>query len=143
METEQMIQRLSHITIWVEDQDVAHDFYVNKLGMEVRTDAQMDNGFRWLTVGPASQPGFEIVLMKIAPGPNLDEASANTLRELVRKGVLGGGVFDTADCRATYKELKEKGVDLPNEPKEQFYGVETMLRDPFGNWFSLCEHKDH
>ena len=92
-----MIQRLSHVTVWVDDQDAAYDFYVNKLGLEVRTDATMENGFRWLTVGPQSQPGFEIVLMKIAPGPHLDEAAAATLRELLGKGAFGGGVFETAD----------------------------------------------
>ena len=46
-----MIQRLSHTTVYVLDQDAARDFYVNKLGFEVRMDASMDNGFRWLTVG--------------------------------------------------------------------------------------------
>ena len=51
-----MIQRLSHVSIYVLDQDAAYDFYVNKLGFEVRTDQKMDNGFRWLTVGPKGQP---------------------------------------------------------------------------------------
>jgi len=121
----------------------AYDFYVNKLGMEVRTDASMENGFRWLTVGPKSQPGFEIVLMKIAPGPHLDAPSAEALRELVRKGALGGGVFDTADCRATYEELKAKGVEFSSPPKEQFYGIEATFRDASGNWFSLTQPKPH
>jgi catechol 2,3-dioxygenase-like lactoylglutathione lyase family enzyme len=138
-----MIQRFSHATIWVDDQDAAYDFYVDKLGLEVRTDAAMENGFRWLTVGPKSQPGFEIVLMKIAPGPHLDEETAKTLRELVRKGALGGGVFDTADCRATYEELKAKGVEFSSPPAEQFYGIEASFRDAAGNWFSLTQPKPH
>jgi len=29
-------------------------------GMDVRTDARMENGFRWLTVGPKGQPDLEI-----------------------------------------------------------------------------------
>jgi catechol 2,3-dioxygenase-like lactoylglutathione lyase family enzyme len=41
-----MIQRLSHAAIYVLDQDSAYDFYVNKLGFEVRDDQKMDNGFR-------------------------------------------------------------------------------------------------
>ena len=45
-----MIQRLTHATIYVLDQDAARDFYINKLGFEVRMDQSMDNGFRWLTV---------------------------------------------------------------------------------------------
>jgi catechol 2,3-dioxygenase-like lactoylglutathione lyase family enzyme len=57
-----MIRKLSHATIYVLDQEKAFDFYVNKLGFEVRTDAPMDGGFRWLTVGPKDQPDIEIVL---------------------------------------------------------------------------------
>jgi hypothetical protein len=111
--------------------------------LEVRTDATMENGFRWLTVGPKSQPGFEIVLMKIAPGPRLDEAAAASLRELVRQGAQGGGVFDTADCRAAYEELKAKGVEFTAPPKDQFYGIEATFRDAAGNWFSLTQPKPH
>jgi hypothetical protein len=44
-------------------QDAAEDFYVNKLGFELKTDATMDNGFRWLTVAPKGQPDLEIVLI--------------------------------------------------------------------------------
>jgi len=138
-----MIQRLSHATIWVDDQDAAYDFYVGKLGFEVHTDATMENGFRWLTVRPKSQPDLEIVLMKIAPGPQLDEESASALRELVRQGALGAAAFDTADCRATYEELKAKGVEFVSPPKEQFYGVEATFKDPAGNWFSLNQPKPH
>jgi catechol 2,3-dioxygenase-like lactoylglutathione lyase family enzyme len=138
-----MIQRYSHATIWVDDQDAAYDFYVGKLGFEVRTDASMDGGFRWLTVGPKSQPGFEIVLMKIAPGPQLSQEAADSLLGLVRKGALGAGVFDTADCRATYEELKAKGVEFLSPPTEQFYGIEATFRDVAGNWLSLTQPKPH
>lgn len=136
-----MITKLSHATIWVFDQDEAHDFYVGKLGLEVRTDMKMENGFRWLTVGPKSQPDLEMVLMKIEPGPMIDEETTQLLGALVRKGALGAGVLDTDDCRATYAELVAKGVEFLKEPEEQFYGIETLMKDPFGNWFSLCERK--
>jgi catechol 2,3-dioxygenase-like lactoylglutathione lyase family enzyme len=59
-----MIQRLSHTTLYVLDQDSARDFYVNKLGFEVRMDGKMDNGFRWLTVSPKGQPDLQIILMQ-------------------------------------------------------------------------------
>src|SRR6266571_1730864 len=50
-----MIKKLSHVNVFVEDQDRAKAFYTEKLGFEVRSDATMD-GFRWLTVGPKEQP---------------------------------------------------------------------------------------
>jgi catechol 2,3-dioxygenase-like lactoylglutathione lyase family enzyme len=100
-----MIQRLSHVSIYVLDQDAAYDFYVNRLGFEVRTDQKMDNGFRWLTVGPQGQPGLEIVLMPTTPSPMMDQATSDALCTLIRKGVMGAGVFQTADCKRTYEEL--------------------------------------
>ena len=134
-----MIRRLSHTTVYVLDQDEALTFYRDKLGLEVRTDATMDNGFRWLTVGPKAQPDLEIVLMKVAEGPMCDAATAATLRELVKKGTFSVGVFDTSDCRATYAELKAKGVEFQGPPEERFYGIEAVGKDNSGNWFSMTQ----
>ena len=133
-----MIQKLSHATVYVIDQDRAKDFYVGKLGFEVRTDATM-GPFRWLTVGPKGQPEMEIVLMKIAAGPMLDEGSAAQLRGLVEKGAFICGVLETADVRKDYEELSGKGVRFRGPPEERPYGIETVLRDDSGNWFSLCQ----
>jgi catechol 2,3-dioxygenase-like lactoylglutathione lyase family enzyme len=125
----------------VLDQDAARDFYVNKLGFEVRMDASMDSGFRWLTVGPKGQPDLQIILMKV-DGPNMQPDVAATLRDLLVRGKLGGGVLQTSDCRKTYEELKAKGVEFLSPPKEQFYGVEALVKDNSGNWFSLTEPKN-
>ena len=136
-----MIQKLSHTSIYVLDQESAYDFYVGKLGLEVRTDARMENGFRWLTVGPKGQPDLEIVLMPVQAGPMMDETCAEQLRALIRQGTFGAGVLETADCRAAFEELKAKGVEFMREPTEQFYGIEALMKDDSGNWFSLTERK--
>ncbi|QYK52861.1 MAG: VOC family protein [Fimbriimonadaceae bacterium] len=135
-----MVTKLSHATIWVFDQDVAYDFYVNKLGFDVRTDHTMDNGFRWLTVGPKTQPDLEIVLMPVGPGPALSEEQAQILGDLVKAGCLGAGVFECDDCDSTYADLVAKGVEFKTEPTQQFYGKEAIMKDPFGNWFSMTSH---
>ncbi len=106
-----MITKLSHATIYVNNQDEAKKFYTEKLGFEVRTDMTIE-GFRWLTVGPTSQPDLEIVLMEPKAGFMFDEATVQTIRELIAKGAMGAGVFDTDDCHATYEELKKKGVEF-------------------------------
>ena len=137
-----MIQRLSHCTIYVLDQDAAYDFYVNKLGMEVRMDERMDNGFRWLTVGPKGQPGLQIVLMPTTPSPMMDKETTDALRALIQKGVLGAGVLQTADCHKTYEELKARGVEFMQPPAERFYGIEALMKDNSGNWFSLTQPKE-
>jgi predicted enzyme related to lactoylglutathione lyase len=137
-----MIQKVSHMVVYVLDQQRAYDFYVNKLGFDVRTDAKMGD-FRWLTVGPKGQPDLEITLMEPKPGPMLDEARCRTLRDLIEKGTFGFGVFDTADVRKTYAELKARGVQFVQEPKERPYGIEAILKDDSGNWFSLSQQSAH
>jgi len=136
-----MITKLSHVPIFVLDQDSAYDFYVNKLGFKVVTDAEFGEGNRWLTVSPPEQPDVEITLMATKPGMAFDEETAATLTDLVKRGKLGAGVFDTNDCRKTFEELKAKGVKFRSEPEEQFYGIEAVMEDDSGNWFSLTQRK--
>jgi catechol 2,3-dioxygenase-like lactoylglutathione lyase family enzyme len=131
-----MITQLSHTTIWVLDQDEARDFYTGTLGFELKVDETMD-GFRWLTVSP---PGTDHELILLEPGPPMmDAEAAEQVRALVAKGVLGPGAFRTDDCRATYAQLRERGVTFLSEPTERFYGVEATLRDNSGNWFSMTQ----
>ena len=133
-----MIQRLSHTSVYVLDQDKAKAFYTEKLGFEVRTDQTM-GGFRWLTVAPRGQKDLEFVLMPITPSPMLDAATAETLRSLVARGTFGAGVLETSDCRATYEQLAARGVKFLSPPAERPYGIEAVLQDDSGNWFSVCQ----
>ena len=55
----------------------------------------------------------------------------------------GMAAFHTADRRKTFEKLKAKGVEFVSEPKDQFYGVEAVFKDPFGNWFSLTQPKNY
>ena len=136
-----MITKLSHTSFFVLDQDKAYDFYVNKLGFKVHTDVTMDNGFRWLTVTPPEQPDLEIVLFP-ATKNGFDEETNKALKLLLEKGAMGAGAMHTPDCKATYEELKAKGVQFKSEPKEQFYGIEAIITDGCGNWFSMTQPKD-
>jgi predicted enzyme related to lactoylglutathione lyase len=131
-----MITKHSHSTVYVLDQDRAKAFYTQKLGFEVRDDAKMGN-FRWLTVAPKTQPDACIILMALEPGPMMDQESCDMIRALLKKGVLGGGVLETDDCRRTYEELKAKGVEFIREPKEMPYGIEALFRDDSGNFYSM------
>ena len=134
-----MITRVSHMTLWVLDQDSAKHFYTEKLGFEVREDMTMD-GFRWLTVGPAGQPDLRILLAKPAP-PMVDDESAKQLSALVARGALGAGVMETDDCQRMYELLKARGVTFLQGPAERPYGVEALFRDDSGNWFSLTQRR--
>ena len=123
--------RLSHCFVYVLDQDEALDFYTRVLGMEVRTDAQMDV-MRWLTVGPRDQPDVEINLMAI--GPPVPPEDVESVRQLVAKGTMGALIFRTDDCRAAFERVREAGAEVLQEPIEQDYGVlDCAFRDPSGN----------
>lgn len=144
-----MVTRFSHTTLFVLDQEKAFHFYVNILGFKVNTDSTMESGYRWLTLNPPEQPELEVVLMpvlhesmiKSEKSPHgFDEESRNAFKVLLEKGIMGAGVLYTNDCHAAYTELKAKGVDL-TEPKEQFYGIESVVKDGCGNWFSLTQPK--
>ena len=143
-----MINKLSHVTFFVTDQAAAYEFYVGKLGFNVHTDATKENGFRWLTITPPDQPELEIALLApLAGGMGFDEETKNAFRVLLEKGALGAGVLQTPDCldlrfrSGTYEELKAKGVAFKSAPKEQFYGVEAIITDGLGNWFSMTQPK--
>jgi catechol 2,3-dioxygenase-like lactoylglutathione lyase family enzyme len=134
-----MIRRLSHATIFVKDQNEALSFYRDKLGFQVHTDAMVGEDFRWLTLNTKDDPNFEIILMEPKAGMLMDQETSTQLLQIMEKGVLGGGVFNTDDCRATYEELKSKGVEFVAEPAERPYGIEAVFRDNSGNWFSLTQ----
>lgn len=132
-----MFKHISHSAMSVLDQDEALGFYVGKLGMEVRQDA--DLGFmRWLTVGVPGDAGREVLLEKPGP-PALSEEVAAQVRDLLTKGALGLLILTTDDCRKTYTELKARGVEFTQEPIEQFYGIDCALRDPFGNHIRITQ----
>ena len=134
-----MIRKMSHATIFVNNQDEALEFYREKLGFKVHTDAMIGEHFRWLTICTNDQPDFEIILMEPKPGMLMDEETAGTLRKIMQKGVLGAGVFNTDDCHGTYEELKAKGVQFLSAPTERPYGIEAVFKDNSGNWFSLTQ----
>jgi catechol 2,3-dioxygenase-like lactoylglutathione lyase family enzyme len=135
-----MLKAITISHVWVLDQDEALEFYVGKLGLEVKNDIPL--GFmRWLTVGVPGDPGREILLELPAP-PSVDDAAATQIRELVSKGASGFSVgFTTDDCRATYQRLLAEGVEFTQEPVERFYGTDIGLRDPFGNHIRITEPK--
>ena len=136
-----MITKMNHVSIFVLNQDSAYEFYVDKLGFKVHTDASMVPGIRWLTVCPPEQPDMEIVLMPIEEGMMFKGDTAKQMRELVSKGTFGFAVFECNDLLATYEELKSKEVVFKKPPTKEFYCYEALFVDDSGNWFSLGEKK--
>ncbi len=132
-----MFNALTHSHLYVLDQDEALDFYVGKLGLEVKADVDLEF-MRWLTVNVPGDPKREILLEVPGP-PAMDEDTAAQLRELLGKGAVGMAIFTTEDCQATYEDLRDKGVEITQEPVERFYGIDCAIRDPWGNHIRITE----
>jgi len=131
---------ISHINLFVRDQQVAYDVYVGKLGFKVNTDVRMDNGMRWLTVTPPGNPDIELLLAE-PRSPMMTDDVARHIREVLEADAMPGGVWNTDDCRKAFAEMKAKGFRFLKEPKEEFYGTEALFLDGCGNWYSLTERK--
>lgn len=132
-----MSQGVNVVGVYVRDQEEARLFYVEKLGFVVHTD-QGSGDYRWLTVQHPDQPSFQLGLFLPGP-PALDAATAQTVREIVAKGAMPPLVLMVEDCRATYEQLKARGVDLTQEPTERFGSVDAGFRDPSGNGWKLIQ----
>jgi len=135
-----MITGISIVSVWVLDQDSAKEFYVDKLGFTVTTDVQLEGGMRWLTVRPPGNDKQDLVLMDPMHSM-LDEETAQQVRALVAKGALSPGVMATSDCKGDHDTLAERGVEFTQEPADRPYGVEAIMRDDSGNWYSFTQRK--
>ena len=135
-----MLKQLTHVQVWVHDQDEALAFYTEKLGMELREDVtvpEMGN-FRWLTVGVPGQRRRDHADGRARPA-RVRRGDARPDPGARGKGAAGGLFFATDDVQATYEELKGRGVEFTQEPTEQPYGIDAGFRDPSGNQMRMAQ----
>jgi catechol 2,3-dioxygenase-like lactoylglutathione lyase family enzyme len=127
----------SHTFITVHDQDEALTFYRDTLGLEVRSDAPIED-MRWVTVAPKGQPDIEIGLLPAKMGRS--DADAKALDELVAKGAMAPVIFRTDDLDGLFEEVRRSGAEVLQEPMDQFYGVrDCAFRDPSGNHIRFAQ----
>jgi predicted enzyme related to lactoylglutathione lyase len=135
-----MLKQLNYVQVWVHDQDEALAFYTEKLGLELREDVtvpEMGN-FRWLSVGvPGQEVG--ITLMAVPGPPVFEQETRDQIMALMAKGASSGLFFNIDDCRASFEELKSRGVEFQQEPTEQPYGIDAGFRDPSGNHMRMVQ----
>ena len=96
--------------------------------------------FRWCTVFHPKQPQLHLHLT--TPSRPLSDDLIAAMRRAQDEGGLPGVGVHVDDCRATYEELKAKGVEFLQEPEERPYGVEALMRDNSGNWMVLVEPRE-
>ena len=132
-----MSQGVGVAGLYVHDQDEALNFYVEKLGFAVHTDAR-NGDYRWLTVQHPDQPSFQLGLFMPQP-PTVDEATAAKLREVIAKGAMPPLVLVVDDCRAAHEEMQRRGVEFTQEPVARYGSVDASFRDPSGNGWKMIE----
>lgn len=132
-----MSEGVGVVGIYVRDQDEALAFYVEKLGFRIHTDVR-NGDFRWLTVHHPNQPSFQLGLFSPGP-PTLDDATAQTLREMVAKGAMPPLVLMVEDCRAAYARMQAGGVEFTQEPIDRYGSVDAGFRDPSGNGWKMIQ----
>jgi predicted enzyme related to lactoylglutathione lyase len=117
------IDRIKAVTIAVEDQEEALQWYTEKLGFAKKADIASP-GFRWVTVAPAGQEDVEFLLASWFPS-------------LVGKNATC--VVHTANCVETHKLLADRGVEFTQLPERRPYGTEAVFQDLYGNRYALVE----
>jgi catechol 2,3-dioxygenase-like lactoylglutathione lyase family enzyme len=125
------------VGLYVQDQDEALAFYVDKLGFRVHTDVR-NGDYRWLTVQHPDQPSFQLGLFVPGP-PVMDAATAQALRAIVAKGAMPPLVLAVDDCRAAWERMRAKGVEFTQEPTERYGTVDAGFRDPSGNGWKVIQ----
>jgi catechol 2,3-dioxygenase-like lactoylglutathione lyase family enzyme len=121
------------------DPDAALAFYRDILGFEVRNDVGYQ-GMRWITVGPADQPGVNIVLDPPAANPGITDDERRTISEMMAKGTYASIVLATRNLDATFERLQAHDAEIVQEPTDQPYGVrDCAVRDPAGNLIRIQE----
>ena len=137
-----MLTQLTHVQVWVHDQDEALAFYTEKLGMELREDVTVPElgNFRWLSIGIPGQD-VSITLMAIPGPPVFEEETREQIQKLLAKGASGGLFFATDDVQKSYDELKARGVEFTQEPTQQPYGIDAGFRDSSGNHFRMAQSR--
>ncbi|MGY3056393.1 catechol 2,3-dioxygenase-like lactoylglutathione lyase family enzyme [Streptomyces sp. TE3672] len=122
-----------------DDPEESLVFYRDVLGFEVRGDVGQGK-MRWITVGPADQPGTSILLAPPVADPGVTEDERRTIAEMMAKGTYGWILLATRDLDATFEQVRAAGAEVVQEPTEQPYGMrDCAFRDPAGNMVRIQE----
>ena len=126
-----MKQTIGHVALVVRDYDEAIEFFTQKLRFRLIEDIAQE-GKRWVLVAPPNSVGTSLLL-----------AQASTPEQESRIGnQTGGRVFlflHTDDFARDYAEMKDRGVNFLEAPREEAYGTVAVFEDLYGNKWDLLE----
>lgn len=125
--------RLQTVSVFVDDQQRALEFYTGLLGFAVATDVPL-GAFRWLTVVPADAPHGTQLLLE----PKAHPAVPAFTEALTADGIpfLQLGVDDV---QAEHERLVAAGVVFTQPPTPMGPVITAVLDDTCGNLLQLVE----
>jgi quinol monooxygenase YgiN/predicted enzyme related to lactoylglutathione lyase len=127
-----MSQKISHISIVVDDYDKAIEFYTTKLNFVVLEDTYINEDKRWVKIAPNQQSEFSLLIAK----------ASNEIQKTRIGDQTGGRVFMflyTTNFEKDYENLLDKKIKIIREPKTESYGKVLVFEDCFGNLWDLIE----
>jgi len=127
------MNRISHISLLVQNQDEALAFYTEKLGFVVTEGHKAEDGtWYWLTIAPTKESPISLSLL--LPQEESDKAIIGK-----QSGSIPLFVLLTDDCHATAAEFDANGVEFIKQPTNEFWGIDAVFKDLYGNLIDLCQ----
>ena len=128
--------RVRLVSIPVQNQAHALDFYTNKLGFEKKLDIPLGGENRWLTVVAKEDPDGPEVLLEPAP---LHFEPAKTFQQALFDAGLPYTQFNVDNAQETYERLSALGVEFSMLPTDIDTAKLAVFNDTCGNHIQIVE----
>jgi catechol 2,3-dioxygenase-like lactoylglutathione lyase family enzyme len=128
--------RITLLSIPVQDQQKALEFYTEKLEFTKKQDIPLGEGNRWLTLVAEEDPeGPELLL---EPAPIHFEPSKTYQTALFDAGIPGAQ-FEVDSVQKEFDRLVNLGVEFRMEPTEMDNVRFAVFNDTCGNYIQIVE----
>jgi catechol 2,3-dioxygenase-like lactoylglutathione lyase family enzyme len=125
--------RLQTVSIFVDDQQRALDFYTSRLGFGVTADIPMGE-HRWLTIGDPERPDGTQISLEPKGHPAVVPFTDALIADGIPFCVLG-----VDDVQAEYDRLSALGVAFTQPPTAMGPVIVAILDDTCGNLLQLAQ----
>lgn len=128
-----MSDRIATVSMLVDDYDTAKSWFERALGFTCIEDTTLSPTKRWVVMRAAGgESGADILLAKAAKAEQVSTI-----------GKQGGGrvwlFLETSDFETRYQRLREEGVTVLEEPRDEAYGRVVQFQDSWGNRWDLLQ----
>ncbi len=129
---------LSAVTFFVDDYDIAIDYFTQVLNFTLSEDKSSGDGSRFVLLTPEKNEQRSAHSLLLAEA-NSAEEKALVGRQAADKVFL---ILSTDDFWRDYRRLQQRGVTVLETPREEAYGVVAIFKDRYGNKWDLIQPSD-